>query len=211
MGTYKEYKIEDYDKILEFITGGNAIFTIKNELKGTRFTYKFKKNNKNTNVFWVYVLCMANNESSKSYKFLGGFSIAKGFLHSQQAQIKIGNVSVKSVNWFCKKLLKRDFPDNFGFYHMSHCARCGRMLTTPESIINGYGPECIKASDRIRMDVEDRKNEEAYKVKKLNIEEVEKPEPIVEVEPKSEEIILKPEPTKKVVWYQTVLNFFGKN
>lgn len=29
-----------------------------------------------------------------------------------------------------------------------HCRRCNRVLTTPESVSAGYGPECVKKGDR---------------------------------------------------------------
>jgi len=34
-------------------------------------------------------------------------------------------------------------PDNVEFYHSGNCAKCGRKLTTPESIKNGLGPICF--------------------------------------------------------------------
>jgi len=33
---------------------------------------------------------------------------------------------------------------NLDIYHNGNCARCGRVLTTPESILIGLGPECVK-------------------------------------------------------------------
>ena len=35
-----------------------------------------------------------------------------------------------------------DVPDNLRVYHEGKCCRCGRTLTTPESIKKGIGPEC---------------------------------------------------------------------
>jgi hypothetical protein len=32
---------------------------------------------------------------------------------------------------------------NLEIWHEGRCGRCGRKLTVPESIHNGYGPECI--------------------------------------------------------------------
>jgi hypothetical protein len=140
---FKEYQIPDYDGMLRFITGGSAIFTIKNEKSGNRFTYKFKQNQGDPSVFWVYMLCLSNNDDQKSYKFLGGFSQQKGFLNSQSAQIK-GTMGVMAIEWWCKSLLIKNIPKTVKMYHLSKCGRCGKSLTNPDSIISGFGPECLK-------------------------------------------------------------------
>lgn len=140
---FREYELKDYESIKKFIKGGLAIFTIRNEKTGNRFTYKFKRNDKNPSVYWVYMLCMAQEDDTKNYKFLGGFSEEKKFINSPKAQIK-NTIGVKAIDWFCRHLYKEDFPPELKIYHLSHCGRCGRPLTTPDSIISGFGPDCMK-------------------------------------------------------------------
>ena len=144
MINFNEHLIKDYASIKKFIMAGNAIFTIKNEKTGNRFTYKFKQNQGNPDVYWVYMLCQSDNTNEKSYKFLGGFSEERKFLHSKAAQIKNNTLGVKSIEWYCKHIYLEDIPSYVNFYHLSHCGRCGKQLTTPDSIINGFGPECLK-------------------------------------------------------------------
>lgn len=144
MTNFSEHLISDYAGIKKFITGGSAIFTLRNEKTQNRFTYKFKQNQGNPDVFWVYLLCQADNTNDKSYKFLGGFSEDQKYLHSKNAQIKSTTDGVKVIQWFCEELYKEALPAYVKFYHLSHCGRCGKQLTTPDSIINGFGPECLK-------------------------------------------------------------------
>lgn len=141
---FQEYEISDYEGMKKFIQAGNAIFTLRNEKTNNRFTYKFKQNQNNPDVFWVYVLCMSDNSDDKSYKFLGGFSEEKKFIHSPKAQIKYDNPSVKTIDWWCKTLYDGKIPNYVKMYHLSHCGRCGKQLTSPDSIISGFGPECLK-------------------------------------------------------------------
>lgn len=141
---FKEYEISDYDGMKKFIKAGNAIFTLRNEKTNNRFTYKFKQNQNNPDIFWVYVLCMLDNTDDRSYKFLGGFSDERKFIHSAKAQIKFENSSVKTIQWWCQSLYDQSIPKYVKMYHLSHCGRCGKQLTSPDSIISGYGPECLK-------------------------------------------------------------------
>jgi hypothetical protein len=51
-------------------------------------------------------------------------------------------VSYKAFNFFFNLLNKDKTHDDINFYHRGTCARCGRTLTVPESLVNGFGPEC---------------------------------------------------------------------
>lgn len=63
--------IEDPMKIMEFITGGNSVFTIKNTKSGNRATYKAIKPDLSGNLFEVWVLTGGNNQRKTDYTMIG--------------------------------------------------------------------------------------------------------------------------------------------
>ena len=141
--------------LLRFMTAGNAYFTLKNETNQERVTYRvvdahraIKGDNSPEagKLFFVSFLIGQNNMSG--YAFIG--SISKdhaghfNFKHSVKAKAKIDSKQVKGIDWLLKTVQKGALPTQMQFYHEGRCARCGRLLTVPESIQSGYGPECIQ-------------------------------------------------------------------
>lgn len=127
--------------IVRFITGGNAIFTIRNEKTGNRYTYKVTKPKYPIPWYWIYVLNGSDNESN--YIFLGSFTLKDGYRHSPKSYVTQDAKSVIVIDWYIRKLLAQKLPPEVVTYHEGKCARCGRKLTVPESISSGFGPECI--------------------------------------------------------------------
>ena len=203
---FQEYRITDKEEIKRFVLSGKAIFTIMNASTGVRFTYKFKQNKNDSKVFWVYMLCMSNNEDDKSYKFLGGFSMEKGFINSDKAQIK-GTLGVRAINWFCKQIKNDTLQkhEKLRFFHLGKCGRCGKTLTTPESIKNGLGPECKKYTfeyNELALKNFIKEEEEKQKIENDNstINDVVVKAKVV---PRNGNVIK--------VFYQMAINWFQKN
>jgi hypothetical protein len=48
------------------------------------------------------------------------------------------------IRWAVKAVAKGSLPEGYKIQHEGKCCRCGRTLTTPESIERGIGPECVK-------------------------------------------------------------------
>jgi len=63
-------------------------------------------------------------------------------------RIKVSAVSeddpkAKGFAWVWKRLQARHpFPPSVQFWHEGRCGRCGRLLSNPDSIQRGLGPEC---------------------------------------------------------------------
>lgn len=122
--------------IKRFIFAGNSTFTIVNNLTTNRFTYKVKKP-KEGDVFFVLVLTGSDNVNN--YSFIG--YIKNGlFYHSKKSRISEDSTSFKAFSWFYKNI--SNLPVIIDVFHQGKCGRCGRALTTPESIKRGLGPEC---------------------------------------------------------------------
>lgn len=141
-------KLETNDGIRNYIAGGFGTFTILNKSTGNRFTYRISMpedaNKKVDPPRFVKVL--AGPDNNMDYKYLGVLKLKPHglYLHlSPKSKISSHAPSFKSLTWLLEMLNRnRELPPNFEFYHEGRCCRCGRKLTTPESIKDGIGPVC---------------------------------------------------------------------
>lgn len=129
-----------HDVALNFIFGGNSIFTCRNTKTGNRFTFKVTKHKKE-DVFFVKVLT-----NPDVYEFIGSIRKESQYKHSPKSRISTEAQSVKVFDFLVNKLRTNTLPEFVEIWHEGRCGRCGRTLTVPDSIISGFGPECIKKS-----------------------------------------------------------------
>lgn len=124
------------DQAKRFVFGGNSIFTIRSKKTGNRFTFRVKKSkNPYKDVFWVSLLNGSDNVSD--YKYIGAFS------DKYYAKNNLKALSTSAIRWFLEGLDKgRDLGD-LEIFHAGRCGRCARLLTVPESVESGFGPECV--------------------------------------------------------------------
>lgn len=120
----------------KLIFSGNALFTIFNELTGNHFTYRVKLSD-DGNVFFVSVLT-----NPDIYEFIGFIKVGGIFKHSTKSGIKSDAKSVISFDWIFRNMNR--LPNHVKILNRGKCMRCGRKLTTPNSILSGIGPECLK-------------------------------------------------------------------
>lgn len=102
-----------------------------------RFTYRIKPS-KQDGRRWVHVLAGADNDAD--YAFVGGLYDRSGFHWSAKSQIGEDAASVQAFAWFVRH---PESPD-VRVILSRPCIRCGRRLTTPDSVLLGYGPECAR-------------------------------------------------------------------
>lgn len=146
-------------KFCEFITGGNATVTIVSKRTGKRYTYKIVAASKigaatgesNPHIFFVSVLTGPDNGSDFHYV---------GFFHEGGPGSKVklrggkkgcpDDVRFRGFDYVLQRCWNGpapracDVPEDVEIFHEWKCCRCGRKLTTPESIKDGIGPECAK-------------------------------------------------------------------
>ena len=132
------------NRVREFVLGGNATITIESQMTGKHFTYKIKQSDKDENLYFVKLLRGQDNE--QDYTYIGCYFADGNHFHPEK---KYQNVeyegwpkSLRAVKFLFNRL--DNVPDNLLVYHEGKCCRCGRKLTTPESIERGVGPECEK-------------------------------------------------------------------
>lgn len=121
---------------LDFIFAGNSLFTVLNTKTGNRFTFKVKKGN--TEIHFVRVLT-----NPEVYEFIGT-CFDKKFKHSIKSRISAEAQSSIVFNWIINQLQSNKLPECIEIWHEGRCGKCGRVLTVPQSIEIGIGPDCIK-------------------------------------------------------------------
>ena len=139
-------KIENKKRdVREYILGGDAIFTVGSKKKDWSFTYKFKEK-RNKDYRLIYVLYGPDNTSA--YRYIG-------YLNLKTMELNISTRWRMATDTDCIKLLtaflavvwskEPKWPEGCIFLKSKHCAKCGKLLTTIESIERGFGPECYEA------------------------------------------------------------------
>jgi hypothetical protein len=125
----------------QFATAGRATFTVQSQKTGARFTYRMRKAKDDGPArFHIGLLTGANNETD--YNYVGTYRAdGRWFPGRDQTEAP----SMRAIAFVCEKVLaseRFDIPAGLEIRHEGRCGRCARLLTTPESIDRGIGPEC---------------------------------------------------------------------
>jgi len=126
-------------KLETFALAGNATFTAVSAKTGVRFTFKVRQPDDNSPHF-VSLLSGPDNESS--YTFMGTIFNGNDFRMGKKSRITPDAPSAKAFNYVWNHRNDNDLPEKVQIFHENKCCRCGRKLTTPESVSLGIGPEC---------------------------------------------------------------------
>ena len=127
----------EQDTIKDFVTAGNAILTLESGETNARYTYKITKA-ENKDLWFVSLLTGPDNDSC--YSYLCYFTDVKHVKFSAKSIYNYDATPSKAFVFFMNHLDR--IPSKLHVYHSCKCGRCGRTLTTPESIKRGLGPEC---------------------------------------------------------------------
>ena len=132
------HKLNNED-VKAFVTAGKAVFTIDSGVTGTRYTYRVTKA-PDGNCWFVGVMLGTDNENS--YSYICYFRRDMVVRTSSKSRLASDSKPVVAFEFFMNHL--DNIPRNLNVYHSCKCGRCGRTLTTPESIVRGLGPECAR-------------------------------------------------------------------
>lgn len=129
----------------EFVLAGRATFTVANN-KGQRYTYRVthKKANGNYGETW-FIGLLTGPDNTSDYTYLGKMDANGVVTLTRGSKFNDNSKPVAVVSW-ALEIIWRGFglPDGYSITHCGRCGRCGRLLTVPESVESGLGPECIK-------------------------------------------------------------------
>lgn len=94
-----------------------------------------------------FVNLLRGPDNTKDYAYLGVLRKPGNFFITTKSQITRHPTSYKALVWFLDAL--RNERQVLGgkpleFWHNGHCGCCGRLLTVPESVLDGWGPQCRK-------------------------------------------------------------------
>lgn len=128
----------------DFILAGNATFTLIG--KSQRFTFKVERADPRQGQpqppYFVSLLTGSNNETDFSYMGLlvpGSDQVRR----TAKSRVTVDSLAMKAINWALPILFRgQALPAPAAVIHEGKCGRCGRKLTTPESVALGIGPDC---------------------------------------------------------------------
>lgn len=134
-------QITDSNSIKKFLMAGHAVFTIRSIKTQVRYTYRVNWPKEGSNMRFVSVL-----SSGDLYQYFGNLTTDGRYWHGKKSHVTPDAPSVKAFEWFLRHLLMNNTKalSQMEFWHEGFCCRCGRPLTTPESIERGTGPHCAK-------------------------------------------------------------------
>lgn len=128
----------------EFITAGKAIFTVDN---GRGKHHTFRVTHKPGSAEWApawFVSLLTWPDNTSDYTYLGLLDAETGAVRlTAKSKYRDDTEAVRVIRWALRLLWTgADLPVGYSIHHAGRCGRCGRMLTTPESVERGIGPEC---------------------------------------------------------------------
>ena len=124
-----------------FILAGKAIITVENVETGNRFTYKISAHKEKTLHF---VSLLTGPDNLRDYSYMGTIFDAGEFRWTRSSRVGKDAMSFKAFDYVWRKLLNGGLPKQIKIWHEGRCCKCGRVLTVPESIERGIGPECAQ-------------------------------------------------------------------
>lgn len=134
----------------EFALMSNATITLESENTGNHFTYKITKSKNDESLFFVKLLNGPDN--TRDYTYLGCYYSDSAYFHRakkwKDLTMEYWPRSLRAINYFFEHI--DNIPPKLHVYHEGRCGRCGRKLTTPESIKRGLGPECVGFVDTFK-------------------------------------------------------------
>lgn len=139
----------------DFVTAGRAIFTLEvpqefqsNYKTKPHYTYRVKKVvDKTTKKESYFVFLLTGPDNTQDYSYLGILDIETGAVRvTRKSKFFDSAMCVKFAQRIMFNLWNNTTNNitekGFDLHHEGRCGRCAKLLTVPESIKTGFGPEC---------------------------------------------------------------------
>lgn len=147
-----ESKLIECKDALFFMLAGKALFTLRSKLTNNRFTFYVEQARDKKPIYFVSLLTGQNNETD--YTYIGFIKVTDGYpVFSKGAKGNVAETATSflAFNHVFKHLSNNENINTLEIWHEGYCCRCGRLLTTPESVDRGIGPECIKLINKEKI------------------------------------------------------------
>jgi len=138
-------ELHDPAATIAFMLAGNAHVTFQSRRTGTRFTYRVRAaepRQGDTRPPPHFVAVLTGPDNGASYEYLGTIFDRKMYSHGKKSRIALDAPSAVAFAWVWKHLSGGAMHPELAVYHEGRCGRCGRRLTTPESLASGMGAVC---------------------------------------------------------------------
>lgn len=132
------------------ILAGNCYLSIESELTHNYFAYKVTQDKYNKHLWYVRVLAGDNINNPRDWHYVGvikqfadkgaGFTPDYYLEHTKKSEYAEDNARFVMMRYVVNNL--PDKTPGFKYYHHNRCVRCGRRLTTPDTIKAGIGKYC---------------------------------------------------------------------
>jgi hypothetical protein len=128
----------------EFLTSGTAIFTVSNP-EGAHYTYRIsapdeQRDPANPTYFLSY---MYGPDNTSDYTYMAMMNGGGAVFLTKASKVKAGEKIFEVAKWAIRVVWNgKAAPEGYKIQHIGKCGRCGRPLTTPESLETGIGPIC---------------------------------------------------------------------
>lgn len=123
------------DQIRNFIRAGRATFTIESTKSGKHYTFHAAAKSDGS-ILWISALT-----GPDEYTYMGKL-LPKSLEYRETPKSPPAHNLHGILRWFFLHLRNPRLHPMLVFRHQGNCGRCGRELTTPESIDTGLGPIC---------------------------------------------------------------------
>lgn len=142
-------QITNIADVRSFIFAGNALFTLVSKRSGARKTFKVEQAEQragDTREPGFFVKLLNGPQNTTDYRYLGfAFRSPRGYgfkLNKNGWATEAG----AAFSWLLSQLSGSQewFAEQCEVWHEGRCGKCGRTLTTPESIERGIGPVCAE-------------------------------------------------------------------
>lgn len=124
--------------IRNYITAGKSTFTVVSGKTGNRFTFRVNAPRERKADFPLFVKVRTGGD--QNWLYVGTVFGNDCFRTTRKSAVSEDAPEVKAFTWLWRNA--DDLAGKVEFLPSGNCCRCGRQLTTPESIAAGIGPEC---------------------------------------------------------------------
>ena len=155
-------QLTDWAAVRAYIFAGKAIFTLHNPKTGVRLTYKVTAKKaeftlakslamqglpKPENFVTYFVTLLRGPDNTTDFIYMGVLRKPGDFFITTKSQVTRHPVSYRALVWFLDAM--RNEREILGgkpleFWHSGCCGCCRRLLTVPDSVARGIGPECAR-------------------------------------------------------------------
>jgi hypothetical protein len=135
---------------LKFFLAGKAFFTLRSTKTGNRFTYRVvrasEKDDPTKKLDLWFVSFLTGPDNWQNYTYIGVIrpkNQSYEFVITRNSKLPAEAPPCKAISYTVDCLDSQPYAPGVEIWHAGRCGRCGRLLTVPESIASGFGPECL--------------------------------------------------------------------